>query len=738
MKPVSPFRFPLAFDPLRLLLALRDHGIALILLTALGLAGGGALGYKLFKKNTYSVTSILRKTKDAEGFSLFGTDGYKPALLKDQALEGIAMGHSVLTKLGEQFDPPETVEQLEKRLNVRYDTQQKLFYLEAKAPTEKLAIGIANRWSDLVAEHSKELMRAFASKDAQTLTEDLKRLDEKIIPINKRISELSEEEAIIDDDAAYATLSGEIQALRKELRNYEIQESTFHLRYMQTIEALIENHPLKTQMQTQRDRLNALLAEGQTEESPHVEKLRATIATLSRQAEQQLGTELTAEQIRSMSSVGSAQLHFERYLSLKEEQFQYEEGIRMVKEELVKRETQMKDLPLVASKFRELDDERARLLANQSAFDTQLTQAMTYAGPDSKGYLEPLEPANYGMAELSTGKYKTVATGLFLTGLIFVTVLLWAFLRELRRPELRTMLQGAITTRATPTLGLLQKDEIEDEAAVREFWLSHVAKKEAGGRRILFPIVGELKSEFRFWKTLLHSIKQDNALVLFIDVAQDPVPESFLKANLLPFSPSSNVGPTASTFLQGGGTGSADLWKVGTSFQEGGDSVISSSASTSLMEPPMSSSALSTNLMPNDQPIIPHASDVSQSALYVSAADYSAEKLARLLQDLPPHYHVICRWAIGPTSSLAAISKDFDQHFLLNSPMTTQKKVASSQSRIFRRILGTPSGILFLNEPVKGIFTNLIHQIENRYFDWRLNKSPKQRPQDSNSDDNDL
>ena len=88
MKPVSPFRFPLAFDPLRLLLALRDHGIALILLTALGLAGGGALGYKLFKKNTYSVTSILRKTKDAEGFSLFGTDGYKPALLKDQALIG--------------------------------------------------------------------------------------------------------------------------------------------------------------------------------------------------------------------------------------------------------------------------------------------------------------------------------------------------------------------------------------------------------------------------------------------------------------------------------------------------------------------------------------------------------------------------------------------------------------------------------------------------------------------------
>ena len=144
MKPVSPFRFPLAFDPLRLLLALRDHGIALILLTALGIAGGGALGYKLFNKNTYSVSSILRKTKDAEGFSLFGPDGYKPAMLKDQALEEIAMGHSILTKLGEQFDPPETVEQLEKRLNVRYDTQQKLFYLEAKAPTEKLAIGIAN------------------------------------------------------------------------------------------------------------------------------------------------------------------------------------------------------------------------------------------------------------------------------------------------------------------------------------------------------------------------------------------------------------------------------------------------------------------------------------------------------------------------------------------------------------------------------------------------------------------
>ena len=738
MKSGSPFSFPVAFDPLRLLLAFRDHGLALILLTALGLAGGGALGYKLFKKNTYSVSSILRKTKEAEGFSLFGPEGYRPAPLSDETLEDIALGHSVLKKLGEEFDPPETVKQLEKRLKVRYDAQQKLFYLEARAPTETLAITIVNRWSTLVVEHSKKLMRAFASNDAQTLAEDLKRLNEKLAPIKARISELSEEEAIIDVEAAFASLSVEIQALKKELRDYEIQESTFHMRYMQTIDALMENHPLISTKRAEQDRLNALLAEGKTEQSPEVEKLRATIASLTKQADDKLGKELTAEQIRSMSAVESAQLHFERYLSLKEEQFQYEEGIKMVGRELAKKEAQMKDLPLFASKFRELDDEHARLLANQTAFDTQLTQATTYAGPESKGYLEPLEAADSGMADLSTGMSKTIASGLLLAGLIFGTVLLWAILRELRRPELRTMLQGAITTRTIPALGLLQKDELDDEAAVREFWLSHVAKKEEGGRRILFPIVGELKSEFSFWKTLLHSIKQDNTPVLFIDVAQDPVPESFLKANLLPFSPSSSARQPASTFLQGGGTGSEDLWKDSKSFQEGGDSVSSSSTGTSLMEPPMASSALSTNLMPNDQPIIPYAGDVSQSAWYVSAADYSIEKLARLLQDLPPHYYVICRWAIGPTASLAAISKDFDQHFLLNSPVSTQKKAASSQSRIFRRILGTPSGILFLNEPVKGFLMNLIHQIESRYFDWRSNKGTKQRRQDSDSEDDDL
>ena len=704
MKSGAPFSFPLAFDPLRLLLALRDHGLALILLTALGLGGGGALGYKLFKKNTYTVSSILRKTKEAEGFSLFGTDGYKTAMLRDQALEEIAMGHSVLTKLGEDFDPPETLDQLENRLSIRYDTQQKLFYLEAEAPTEKLAVVIANRWADLLMSHSKDLMRRFASEDTRTLTEDLKLLNNQLLPIENRIRELAEEDAIIDADAAFAALSTAIQALKKELRDFEIQESTFHLRYMQTIEALRENHPLIAQKQAAENHLHSMLASGLTEAHGKVGNQRVTLDTLNTQIKKELGGELTAEQIRGMSAVEGAQGHYERYLSLKEEQFKYEEGIRMVKEELTKKEAQLKNLPNTANKYRELDEERGRLLASQSQFYTQLKQATTYAGPHSKGYLESLQAADYGMADLSTGKLKTIATGLFLAGLIFGTVLLWAIMRELRRPELRTMLQGAITTRATPTLGLLQKDEINDEAAVREFWLSHVAKKEEGGRRILFPIVGELKSEFSFWKTLLHSIKQDNALVLFIDVAQDPVPESFLEANLLPFSSSGNA----------------------------------PSAGTSLMEPPMASSALSTTLMPNDQPIIPHADDVSQSARYVSAADYSTEKLARLLQDLPPHYYVICRWAIGPTSSLAAISKDFDQHFLLNSPVTTQKKVASSQSRIFRRILGTPSGILFLNEPVKGFFTNLIHQIESRYFDWRSNKSPKQRRQESDSDDNDL
>ena len=84
------------------------------------------------------------------------------------------------------------------------------------------------------------------------------RLNAKLIPIQGRIRELAEEDAIIDADAAFDALSTEIQALKKELRDFEIQESTFHLRYMQTIEALRENHPLIAQKQAEENVLKSM------------------------------------------------------------------------------------------------------------------------------------------------------------------------------------------------------------------------------------------------------------------------------------------------------------------------------------------------------------------------------------------------------------------------------------------------------------------------------------------------
>ncbi len=755
MKSGSPFRFPFSLDPLRILLAIRDHWIPLFLLGLLGLGAGGAIGYKLFKKNTYSVAAILRKTGEAEGTSFFGPDAWSPDMLKDEALEQMAMSPRVLKVLGERFDPPETIKQLEQRLEIEYDAAEKLFYLTAKGPTEKLAIVIVNQWADIIVEKTKEHMRAVAGDQALSLRKDLERLDAELIPLNQKIQQLAEEKVIVDETASFAQLSLEIEKLEAELRQYETEEKTFYMRYNKALSALMEHHPLRYDYGRKLQELR-LLETRFTRDSPQVTKLQEEVGLLKTQIDRELTGEPTEAQILECARMESAATLYDRYLDLKDQQFRFEEGIHLTQKALEEKRKQMADLPSAAAAFRKVADERAQLIASQNEFRQRLNYAEYYAGEQTPGYLKVFQAADWGLADLATGKYKTIASGLLLAGLAFGTMFLWALLREWRRPEMRTMLQAAITTRTMPKFCLLQKDEEEDETAIREFWLSHLSRQREEGRRILFPVVGELKSEFLFWKTLLQSIKRDNALVLFVDVSQEPVPDSFLKANLLPFTPPSRKHNKASSFLQAGGTGSEDLWK-GTSALTSGSSAslmadedeMDGDGHTAVASPPItaldltekpgpsSSSALSTLLQPEDQPLIPTAGNVTHSARYVSAADYSTEQLARLLEDLPPHYYVLCRWAIGPTSSLAAISKHFDQHYLINSPQKTARKTASSQSRIFRRILGIPNGIIFLNEPVKGFVINTINKIQKAYFSWRDDQAPKTAKK-TTEDDNEL
>ncbi len=688
------------------------------------------MGYKSFKRDVYTVTAILGKTAEAEGESTFGPDAYLPKMIKDEALVEIATGPKVLGPLGEKLVPPESIEQLRRRLKIKYDTRQKLFYLNAKAPTEKIALALVNQWSKDIIEATKEVMRTFAEETADSLKKDLKRLDTDMAPLNEQLRKLSEQEQMIDEVARFTALHAEIETLEAELREIEKSEKTFQSRYRTVVDTLMQSHPLRKQYAKALQDRDQIATE-YTEEADQYKKQQGIVNALKARVDKELVYPYNEEEIMKCEEPTLLQ----NYINLKEEQFKHEEGIFQIKSALSEKRAQLDRLPAVANEFKKLRRTLNTLVESQNAFQSQMDVASYYAGQYTPGYLYSFQDAVLGLGDLSTGKYKMLATAVLVSAIGLALAFLFGLFWEYRRPEMRTMLQGAITTRAMPKFWLTQSDDVEDEANIREFWLTALSKGEGEGRRILFPIVANLKSEFIFWKSLLQSIKRDNALVLFIDVAQEPVPDSFLKANLLPFNPPAHPPGKASSFLQAGGVGSDDLWQKqslseGTS---GGPAVgpLTPRPVVAMPDQPQTT-ALGDMLLPEDQPLIPYQSDVTQSARYVSAADYSTEQLSRLLKDLPPHYYVICRWAIGPTSSLAAIAKNFDQHYLLNTPQNSAKKVAASQSRIFRRILDQPDGILFLNEPSKGRIDRLVNWAQSLYFKWRDDSlRPKRSKKDS-------
>ena len=712
----APYRFPLGIDPLRLLLALRDHWFALLAIVALTTAGGSFLGYREFKKPHYTATATLQKSPSTS------SEHYSPEVLEEESLKAIAFGPKVLGPLGRDLTPPQSISQLREVLEVTYAPEQNAFTLIARAPNEDAAVDLANRWSREFVRASTGRQQEHAKQREAQLKEDLASLQQKLDSVHEQVATLAQREKVVNDTSSTTAIYADILALETSLRDYQLKRETFVRRQERAVTALLERHPRRMQLSKETQELARLQAR-YTEKSPLVKNQQAIISEIQAKIDAELQGEPTEAQLKACLQVAGGEVFYQNYMTLKDEELVMEKGKALVETTLAAKRAEMARLPEISNQFKELNDQREILSAQRSLLEEQASAASAYAR-HPQGYVREFQEAVLGLSLLSTGNLKTGMSALGAALLGLSLAFLYALIRELCVPEMRTMLQAAITTRATPKLWVSQSDPEEEEAKVREFWLTELAHANRNRRRILFPIVGDLRAEFVFWKTLLQSIKHDNEKALFIDVAQEPVPDSFLKANMLPFSTAEREPASSSAFLQAGSP-SEDIWEM-----TDGSSL--SASTVTATTPEVSALAVLPKLVPtdrdgDDQPLVPlkRDPDTSTSARYVSAADYSTEQLIQLLRELPSNYYVICRWAIGPTSSLTKVANSFDQHFLLNSPQSTSRSVAASQSRIFRSILGESNGLLLLNEPCKNFMLRLVHWLENGLLNRARNNSPQ-------------
>ncbi len=91
-----------------------------------------------------------------------------------------------------------------------------------------------------------------------------------------------------------------------------------------------------------------------------------------------------------------------------------------------------------------------------------------------------------------------------------------SLLSELMGRQVRTPMQAAIAAGAYPKLVFPPSRKTTNEIALRNFWIRCVARFLPGERNMIFPVIGDLPDEARFWNALFESLEEANRIV-FVD-----------------------------------------------------------------------------------------------------------------------------------------------------------------------------------------------------------------------------
>ncbi len=735
------FHFPLGVDPLRILLAARDHWILIAATTlVLGLAGGG-VAFRLFNKS-FTVSTTLTRID----LGSMPNQDLQPRRLAESTLVSQAKTPQVIERAVELLDKRYSAGAVRGMTAASYDRNSRLFQFTATSHRNASeAFKVLDAWVAASISDGLDLQRREAGVLLQRWRTSLQALEPELEALESEIAAFVQEQEVFDSDVQ---LQEFLQAIHTVERAKAENEVNLEAKRIQLSHYLDPDHlalqlPVRHRLEQAQDHLEELRTD-YTDQHPEIIKQLGRIQNLESQfaaefdsirdlaasllarvdqgledesvkkdlmlfAVARLGAEASKEVNRVIEEIRSLQLQVREQVA----------ALEAKRLELNTMPRKTADLAKLKRRHQELNDTYQTLQAR--------IQAASLLSKNPPGYLEVMNEGSPDQYRVSTGQVKIAAVSVVSTLGGFLLGLLLASIAELRRKDMRTPLQAAIATRTIPRLCLLHGDDDEDESNAREFWLAHMARPDTRGRRILFPIIGELKSEYRFWQAILENVRRDNAKALFIDVAQQPLSPAFRNVLLdsLPDQPShrhsrsaSDPGPPESHVPhpdepiiippRAADSGLAgDLENL-----RGAQQLVATRPSAHALAEP------------DQQYLLPRENGSSYAARYLSAADITVEELSDILEEVPSQYYVLCRWTIGPSASLASLGKNFDQYYLVNCPSTSTSRVAASHSRIYRKMLSEPDGLVVIDQANSNRVLRCIQWLERKFFE--LKREPRQ------------
>jgi len=511
------FRFPLPFDPIRLLAGVAARWPLLATFALAGLIVGG-VGGKVLTKPSFSVSSSLIKRKVPQNVQASETgQSYRPADLNDPTLLATLLAAEPLDRAVARHKNGLDSSAVHKMVEASQQKGTDIYFITYHSPIGPGdAVKFTRIWAEEITDYTKRLQQSDARGVRDILQSEVADMEKRLAAINKQILDFSREKRFLGANTQVTAALNQLGQADLELESARASLKAKDSQIESLVTELRRQSPIDAQLKAAHEEV-ASLRSTYTDENPLVKAKLQSIAYLEQKLKEFNAQDQASLDLYAGTPIGN-QLFLD-VLARKNERTEIQGKIDSYTALHASLEDRVKEYPAIVSRYQELEKSREITVASLTLFGNRLKETEIFAS-SAPGYWQIFEgPEDHEILRGSKLKLPLIfgiAGAVAATGLALMLVLLTK-----SRTERRSALECC-----TATGGPLLADYYDDEPggeAMDRLWINTFSSRlYTGDTMLAWTALTDPADERAFWQNLAAAAKRDGCeLPPIIDLTPD-------------------------------------------------------------------------------------------------------------------------------------------------------------------------------------------------------------------------
>jgi uncharacterized protein involved in exopolysaccharide biosynthesis len=528
--PGPKFRFPLSFDPVRLLAGVlsRWPWIALGMLVCATL--GTLLGIHITHPSySLSVSLIKRRVPQTVQTSETG-HAYRPVDLNDATLLATLLAtealDAALKRANNGIDP----NHINTLVEAKQLTGTDIFYITYNSPVSAAdAVAFTTIWAEEINAYTQRLQQTEAHEVRLILQKEVTDLEQQLDTTNLAILNFSKAKDFLGGEAQVTAALSKLSLVELQLETARITASAKEQQLKSYTAQIQRQSPIESQLKTAKDELANLRAT-YTDANPLVQAKQQSIDYLNGQI-----AESTAKGQLDFDAYTGTLLGNQLYLSiltLRNELLEATSQIQSLEKIYQTTTTRLAEFPAIINAYEALHKKRDSITVGLSLMSNRLKEAEIFAS-SAPGYWQVFQTPDARRILPSSLIKKPAILGIA-CGLLGIGIATLLTLLFTHRSSRRSVLECCTATQAPLVACIPTTSEADTRAAIEHFWITQMAPRLKTPRSILWwtPAL-EPADERRFWSMLASAAWNDTGKPLHI---HDLTPDALWSEDTCPDS----------------------------------------------------------------------------------------------------------------------------------------------------------------------------------------------------------